>query len=129
MPPVRQQGGTQMVRRRVAAIVLALGVALGGMVATAGVAGAKKGDFKNLKEIAEPDPCKNDPGITDDTIKVGVISILSGAQAQSFAPGTEDGIRARIDRANESGELGNRQIELVLKDDQGSQANNLTAAQ
>jgi branched-chain amino acid transport system substrate-binding protein len=118
-----------MVSRRVAAIAVTLGVALGGMVATTGVAGAKKPDFSKLKEIAEPDPCENDPGVDDTTIKVGVITPLSGPQGTSFAPSTEDGIRARIDRANESGDLGDRQIELVVKDDQGTQANNLTAAQ
>ena len=119
-----------MVSRRVAAIMVSLALGLGGMVATTGVAaGAKKPDFSKLKEIPEPDPCTNDPGVDDSTIKVGVITIQSGAQAQSFAPSTLDGIQARIDRANSAGELGDRQIQLVVKDDQGNQANNLTAAQ
>ena len=120
-----------MVRRRFVAILATLGLVIGGAVATAGGVGAgqKKPNFDNLEQIPEPDPCEPDPGVTDDTIKIGVISILSGAQAQSFAPGTEDGLRARIDRANRDGELGDRQIELVIKDDQANQANNLTAAQ
>ena len=119
-----------MVSRRVAAIVVTLGVALGGMVATTGVAEAKKKpDFSKLKPIPEPDPCENDPGVDDSTIKVGVITILSGPQGTNFAPSVEEGIRARIDRANSTGELGDRQIELVVKDDQANQASNLTAAQ
>ena len=118
-----------MVSRRIAAVSVALGLALGGVVATASIAVAKKPDFSKLKKIAEPSPCKNDTGVTDSTIKVGVITILSGPQGSSFAPGTEDGIRARFDRANNTGELGTRKVELVVKDDQANQANNLTAAQ
>jgi len=118
-----------MRRKRLGSIVVVIGLALG--IGTAGVAsaGETKPDFTKLKKIKEPNPCKNDPGVTDDAIKVGVITITSGPQAQSWAPSTEQGIQARIDEANSSGELGNRKIELVTKDDQGNQANNLTAAQ
>ncbi|MEX2268329.1 MAG: ABC transporter substrate-binding protein [Acidimicrobiia bacterium] len=121
-----------MVGRRITTALVTLALGLGGTIATTAVAGAgeKKPDFSKLKEIKEPANCdKPDPGITDDTIKVGVITILSGPQGVSFAPSTENGIRARIDAANASGELGDRQIELVVKDDQANQANNLTAAQ
>jgi branched-chain amino acid transport system substrate-binding protein len=120
-----------MVSRRFAAIVLTLGVALSG-VATTSIAfagGDKKPDFSKLKPIKEPNPCRNDPGITDDTIKAGVITIQSGPQGVTFAPSTLQGIQARIDEANASGELGDRTIELVVKDDQANQASNLTAAQ
>ena len=114
--------------KRLVSIVAVLAV-LG--VGTTGVAfaGESKPDFSKLKKIKEPNPCKNDPGITDDTIKVGVITIESGPQGVTFAPSTMQGIQARIDEANGSGELGDRQIELVVKDDQANQANNLTAAQ
>jgi branched-chain amino acid transport system substrate-binding protein len=118
-----------MVSRRITAVTMALGLALGGVLVTTSIAAAKKPDFSKLKKIPEPSPCTNDPGVTDSTIKVGVITILSGPQGSSFAPSTEDGIRARVDRANNTGELGNRKIELVVKDDQANQANNLTAAQ
>jgi branched-chain amino acid transport system substrate-binding protein len=114
--------------KRLVSIVAVLAV-LG--VGTSGVAfaGESKPDFSKLKKIKEPNPCKNDPGITDDSIKVGVITIESGPQGVTFAPSTMQGIQARIDEANSSGELGDRQIELVVKDDQANQANNLTAAQ
>jgi branched-chain amino acid transport system substrate-binding protein len=114
--------------KRLVSIVAVL-VVLG--VGTTGVAfaGESKPDFSKLKKIKEPNPCKNDPGITDDSIKVGVITIESGPQGVTFAPSTMQGIQARIDEANSSGELGDRQIELVVKDDQANQANNLTAAQ
>ena len=118
-----------MMRRRIVVAAMAFGIAFGGLAVTAPVASAKKPDFSKLKKIPEPNPCKNDPGITDSTIKVGVISPETGPNGSSYAPSTVQGIRARIDRANKSGELGKRTIELVTKDDQGNQANNLTAAQ
>ena len=115
--------------KRLVSIVSVLGLALG--VATTGVAfaGESKPDFSKLKKIKEPSPCKNDPGITDDTIKTGVVTILSGPQGAVWNPSVEQGIQARIEEANASGELGDRTIELVTKDDQANQASNLTAAQ
>lgn len=99
------------------------------MTATVAGAGEEKPDFSKLKPIKEPNPCKNDQGVTDDTIKVGVISIESGPQATSWAPNTLEGIKARVEEANASGELGDRTIELVTADDAGDPARNLTAAQ
>ncbi len=116
--------------KRFVSMVAVLGLVVG--IGTTGVAfagGHTKPDFSKLKPIKEPSPCKNDPGITDDTIKTGVLTIQSGPQGVTFAPSTEQGIKARIDEANSSGELGKRKIELVFKDDQANQANNLTAAQ
>jgi branched-chain amino acid transport system substrate-binding protein len=116
--------------RRLGVVLAAVALTVG--IGTAGVAsagGEPNTDFSKLKPIKEPANCKEGDGITGDTIKTGVITITSGPQAQSFAPGVEQGIQARVDEANSSGELGDRTIELVSKDDQGNQANNLTAAQ
>jgi ABC-type branched-subunit amino acid transport system substrate-binding protein len=116
--------------RRLGSVLTVVGLTLG--MVTTGVAfagGNPDTDFSKLKPIKEPASCKDGDGISADTIKVGVISPTSGPQAQSYAPSTEQGIEARIEQANTSGELGNRTIEIVKKDDQGSQANNLTAAQ
>jgi len=120
-----------MVRRRFSAIVLVLSVALSASFVTAGIAAAdhEPVNFKKLKPVKEPSPCKNDQGITDDTIKVGFITIQSGAQQVSWTPYSADGVRARIEKANAEGELGDRKIELVTKDDAGDPARNLTAAQ
>jgi len=121
-----------MVGRRIGVFALALGIGLSGALLSAEVSFAKsssKPDFSKLKKIAEPSPCKNDQGVTDTTIKVGVLTITSGPQAQSFAPSTMNGIQARVDAANASGELGKRKIELVVQDDQGDTARNLTSAQ
>jgi branched-chain amino acid transport system substrate-binding protein len=115
--------------KRFGSIVAVLGLTVAVGAGGVAFAGTSKPDFSKLKKIKEPSPCKNDPGVTDDTIKVGVLTIQSGPQGVTFAPSTEQGIKARIDEANNSGELGNRKIELVFKDDQANQANNLTAAQ
>lgn len=121
-----------MVSRRIASGAVALCLAMAGLVATTSVAGAdhENINFDKLKPIKEPANCDNpDQGITDDTIKVGLITILSGAQQVSWVPYSEDGVRARIEKANQEGELGDRQIELVVKDDAADVARNLTAAQ
>lgn len=120
-----------MIGRRIGVFAIALGIGLSGALLSADVAVAKGGkpDFSKLKKIAEPNPCKNDPGVTDTTIKVGVLTITSGPQAQSFAPSTLNGIKARVDAANASGELGKRKIQLVVEDTQGDTARNLTSAQ
>src|SRR5262249_31447629 len=87
---------------------------------TVGTAGAADSgtQFDNLKPIKAPSPCKNDTGVTDDTIKVGTIVPTSGPFALFYAQ-TLDGIKARIAQANEEGELGDRKIELVNVDDAG----------
>ncbi|MEX0664509.1 MAG: ABC transporter substrate-binding protein [Acidimicrobiia bacterium] len=119
-----------MSRRRIAALALTigLGTTATALTTTVAIAGEKKPDFSKLKEIEEPDPCKNDQGVTDDTIKVGVITIESGPAGAGFAPGAEQGIQARFDKANAEGELGDRTIEFTVADDTNDSARNLTAA-
>src|SRR3954451_7128643 len=92
-----------------------------------GKAGEPENQFADLKHVPEPSPCTNDPGVTDDQIKVGVIGIESGPFAQSFAPAL-DGIKARIKKANDTGELGKRKISLVVRDDTGDQTRNQEVA-
>ena len=79
--------------------------------------------FADLERIAEPDPCENDTGVSDSEIKVGIIGIESGPFAQSFGAAV-DGIEARVEKANEEGELGDRTITLVTRDDTGDQTRN-----
>lgn len=60
------------------------------------------------------------PGITDDTIKVGVTGPLTGPVA--VVGGVAEGIRARVEQANAEGgvKMGDgktRKIELVIEDD------------
>ncbi len=107
-----------------------LGTVCVGMVAS-GVAGAASdpsAQFNNLKPIKAPNPCKNDPGITDTEIKVGTIIPTSGPFAPTYSP-TLAGLQARIAKANATGELGDRKITLVNVDDAGDAARNVTAAQ
>ncbi len=84
--------------------------------------------FADLEPIEAPNPCVDDPGVTDDTITIGLIAPTSGPQATSFAS-SQAGIEARFAMANETGELGDRQLELVVADDAGDVARNLTAAE
>jgi branched-chain amino acid transport system substrate-binding protein len=115
-------------RRIVIAVALVLGTT-GLATAPAGAAsGGGSGKFSNLKPIKAPSPCTNDPGVSDNQINVGAILPQTGPDAQSFAA-SEDGMRARIDLANSSGELGKRKINLTVADDTGDPARNVTVAQ
>ena len=123
-----------LVRR--AALAVVLGVALGatGLVGTAAASGAGSsgsggsGQFKNLKPVKAPSPCTNDPGVSASEIKVGAILPKTGPSAPSFSS-MEDGMRARIDLANSTNELGPRKIAFTVVDDVGDPARNVTAAQ
>jgi branched-chain amino acid transport system substrate-binding protein len=114
--------------RSVAGISILAAVSVG--LLTTGTAGAADSStqFDNLKPIKAPNPCKNDTGVSDDTIKVGTIVPTSGPFALFYAQ-TLDGIKARIAQANAEGELGKRTIELVNVDDAGDAARNVTSAQ
>lgn len=116
-----------MSRRRVASVLIVLGLALG-LIGAGGVAGAKEGDFEDLKPIKAPKDCSDVPGVTDSEIKVGVLIPSSGASATSFAAG-RNGMEARVAKANEEGELGDRKIVLEFADDGSDPARNVTAAQ
>ncbi len=115
---------------RVVAGLCVLAIASVGILATgtAGAASDPSDQFANLKPIKAPNPCKNDPGVTDSEIKIGTIVPTSGPFALFYASSL-DGIKARIAEANASGELGNRKITLVNVDDAGDAARNVTAAQ
>ena len=121
-----------MKRRRFARIVVGLCAAamvtVGlGVSGAAGAASNPADQFKNLKQIKPPSPCKNDPGITDTEIKLGSIVPTSGPSA-TFSS-ILDGIKARFAKANAEGELGKRKITLVNEDDAADTARNVTAAQ
>lgn len=90
-------------------------------------AGESGDRFAGLERIEAPDPCEPDPGVTDTEIVVGAIAIESGPQATSFGPAL-DGVRARIEKANQEGELGDRRITLVTRDDTGDQTRNAEVA-
>jgi branched-chain amino acid transport system substrate-binding protein len=96
----------------------------GGSPTTAAAAPGKSGPFANLVHIDAPNPCVLDPGVTAASIKIGVIAPLTGPQAASFSDAVT-GIKARIDKANSSGEAGARKITLVVRDDAADQTKNL----
>jgi len=68
------------------------------------------------------DPAENEasaPGVTEDTIKIGLVSSLTGVASSTFKD-TVKAAEARIALENEKGGVYGRQIELVAKDDQSS---------
>src|SRR5947209_6604111 len=115
---------------RVIALLFVLATVSVGMLAagTAGAASDPSDQFANLKPIKAPNPCKNDPGVTDTEIKVGTITPQSGPLGAFYGP-TIEGIKARIAKANAEGELGKRKITLVNLDDKGDTSQNVTSAQ
>jgi branched-chain amino acid transport system substrate-binding protein len=72
--------------------------------------------------------CENDPGVSDNEIKVGAILPKSGPSATSFSDAL-NGIQARVEKANAEQETGQRRITIVDVDDVAENARNLTAAQ
>jgi branched-chain amino acid transport system substrate-binding protein len=83
--------------------------------------------FAGLRRVAEPDPCRLDPGVTDTEIKVGGLVPESGPRAISFQP-SEEGIRARFAKANQDRELGNRTLVFRPLDDGSDAARNREVA-
>jgi branched-chain amino acid transport system substrate-binding protein len=87
-------------------LVIATVLALVGSVVLVGGAGAQTAD----------------PGVTNDSVKLGFISAETGAAA-STGNGAGEACKARIDRANAAGGVHGREIELIAVDDQSSPAN------
>src|SRR3954466_7284086 len=80
---------------RAVAGISVLAAASVGLLATGTAGAADSGtQFDNLKPIKAPSPCKNDTGVSDDTIKVGTILPTSGPFALFYAQAIE-GIKAR----------------------------------
>jgi branched-chain amino acid transport system substrate-binding protein len=70
-----------------------------------------------------------DPGVTDDSIKIGYIFSKSGVAGSTFL-NADKGCQARVDRENANGGVNGRKIDLEIVDDQSNANNgNMTAAQ
>ncbi len=69
---------------------------------------------------------QGDPGVTKDTIRIGVFAPLSGA-AMSYGFDPVNGAKMYYDKINKEGGIHGRQIELVVKDDRCT-ANDVVAA-
>jgi branched-chain amino acid transport system substrate-binding protein len=104
--------------------LVALGAVL--VLAAGGISAAAAQD--PAVSAAAAGACKNDPGVGNDEIKVGVILPKSGPSATSFSDAL-NGIQARVDKANAEQETGQRKISIVDVDDVAENARNLTAAQ
>ena len=69
------------------------------------------------------------PGITADSITVGMVVPLTGSAAPTWGQGIVNGAKARFDQVNAQGGIDGRQLKLVTEDDQSSPAQNLSAVQ
>ncbi len=69
------------------------------------------------------------PGITADSITVGMVVPLTGSAAPTWGQGIVNGAKARLDQVNAQGGIDGRQLKLVTEDDQSSPAQNLSAVQ
>ncbi len=83
--------------------------------------------FANLTHVAAPTDCSNVPGVSPTEIRVGGIIPETGPEAVSFQS-AEDGIKARFQAANDSGELGNRKLVFVPADDSSDPTKNQEVA-
>lgn len=69
---------------------------------------------------------QGEPGLTKDTIKIGIFAPLSGP-ASSYGVDPVNGAKMYYDKINKEGGINGRKIELVIKDDRCS-ANDLVTA-
>jgi branched-chain amino acid transport system substrate-binding protein len=67
------------------------------------------------------------PGVTKDSIKIGIFGALSGA-ASWVGLGSRDGFKLAVEQINAQGGVNGRKIEVVSVDDQGTAAGAATAA-
>lgn len=95
-------------------------VALSAIVATGCGSSDSDGTSKSGNNKAD-NSGSSERGITDDTIRLGVLASLTSPQGPPF-PGFDDGARARIERANRDGGVNGRQIELAEVYDDGQDA-------
>jgi Periplasmic binding protein len=70
----------------------------------------------------------SDTGVTADTIKIGLITALTGVTSSNEVS-TPSAVEARFDAQNAAGGVNGRKLQLVTIDDQSTVAGDLTAAQ
>ena len=69
------------------------------------------------------------PGVTADSIKVGLITSETGVASAVSIPGIAKGFQARIDQQNAMGGVNGRKIVTIVRDDGSTPSGALTAAQ
>jgi branched-chain amino acid transport system substrate-binding protein len=69
------------------------------------------------------------PGVTPTSIKVALVTSLTGSDSSNSTPGIPDGFMARIDAQNAQGGVYGRKISAVVEDDQSSPASAQTAVE
>jgi branched-chain amino acid transport system substrate-binding protein len=117
-------------RRQLATVALSAGLIL----AAAACSSSSKSSSPTTTNSSTSGPSSSGgtkasaPGITPTSIKVALITSLTGGAGQASAT-IPKGFAARIDAQNASGGVNGRKITYVVKDDQTSPAQALTAAQ
>ena len=93
---------------------------------TTDTTGGGSEDTTTTTEAPQGNGGATDVGITEDTVKVALISEKSGSgNAASNGIGFDDGFEAYIEKINEEGGIDGRMIDLVAEyDDQGDAAKN-----
>ncbi|MBX6390347.1 MAG: ABC transporter substrate-binding protein [Frankia sp.] len=107
-----------MVRARLVAVASAA-------VLAAALVGCASGDDQAGKSLQN---CPPAPGVSNDTVRVGLIYPDSGSLRAAFVP-VRSGVNARIGIANAAGGIDGRKIELVVRDDGSSASGNRSAAE
>ena len=99
----------------------------GGTGATSGTTGATSGTTGSAGSSGGS-LTSSDVGVSPTTIKIGIISSLTGVSSSNFAD-SPAGALARIDAQNAAGGVDGRKIELVSVDDNSTVQGDLTASQ
>lgn len=115
---------------RVAATALAIGVVAAGIGVAPAAAQKIDPKVRNVKKVKPPKNCPDIQGVTDDEIKVGAITAMTGPLSQGgFYSNIISGIEARIAAANDADELGGRKVTIATFDDKGDASQNLAGVQ
>jgi branched-chain amino acid transport system substrate-binding protein len=107
---------------RTAALVTAVALAPLMAAACSSGSGAASGNVAGSSNGA------NAPGVTANSVNVGLLTSLTGPVAAGFTT-VATGFKARVDLQNAEGGVNGRRIDVVLGDDQGTTAGALSAAQ
>jgi len=91
------------------------------LAVTANAASAAPTPKPTVKAVA----CATQPGVDNSSIKVGVMTIRTGAAATTQA-GFYEAAKLRMDQENAKGGINGRKVQLFLYDDQGSGATQST---
>ena len=71
----------------------------------------------------------NDPGVTNDSVTLGIVTSISGPESSSFGEPVVAGAQAAANVANKDGGIDGRKIKIISADYASSSSEDLTAVQ